>query len=282
LLTLKFVFERLGEVAPEQLTGKHNPDSSGKVPCLTRTDKLPKLIDLLIESRIESAFSFSSEVQAAYLEVVNLIWAYQHRERLPFSPIKLPSSMQASGALQRKQQAISMAYLTTQKRDGKIAALEELLLSGITGADTAVSVLEVVSTLWQSESVSNEELIALSQVYVALCHQSSCKEVQGQAMLNLADNVDRLLLRNATDTLSEALSKLWVALPLMSMNPFFANAITRASGGVMAALSRSNKLGPDGLSSWGHIMAEAGREDKVCFHSIEYTHEKLTSSTAGL
>ncbi|KAK0389439.1 hypothetical protein NLU13_3014 [Sarocladium strictum] len=245
LLTLKFVFERLGEVAPEQLS-----------------DKLPFLVDLLVEARIESVFAFSSEVQAAYLEVVNLIWAHQHGSGLSLSPLNLPQSAQAGGALQRKQEAISLTYLVMQRHDERISELGGLLLGGIVGSDTTVAVLEVVPTLWRSDNISDRELIALSEIYIDLCHLSPCREVQAQAMLNLAENLDRLLTRQETDALSEKLSKLWVALPLMAMNPVFANAITRASGGVMAALSRSSKLGADGLANWGYIMAEAGREDK--------------------
>jgi hypothetical protein len=221
------------------------------------------LIDLLLWSKIDSVYDFSSEVQAAYLEVVNLIWAHQHRKKLPFSTLSLSTSSQAGGALERKQRAISMAYLTLQQHGDKLSSLRKLLQSGTIGADTTVAVLEVVPDLWQAEEISSEELIGLSEMYIGLCKHSSCKEVQAQSILNLAEVLDRLLLRNVTDVLAAKLSELWTSLPLMSMNPFFANAVTRASGGVMASLSRTGTLGGQGLSSWGQIMAEAGREDKV-------------------
>jgi hypothetical protein len=156
-----------------------------------------------------------------------------------------------------------MTYFTIQQDGDKLSSLGQLLQGGTIGADTTVAVLEVVPDLWGAEDISSEELVRLSEIYIMLCLSSSCKEVQAQSMLNLADVLDRLLLRKTTDVLAPKLSELWTALPFMSMNPFFANAVTRISGGVMASLSRSNSLSGKGLSSWGQIMAEAGREDKV-------------------
>lgn len=232
------------------------------------------MVDLLARSKIESVYDFSSEVQAAYLEVVNLIWAHQHQNRLPFSALSLSRTSQAGGALERKQRAISLTYLTIQQGGDTLLSLGKLLQSETIGADTTAAVLEVVPDLWQAEEVSSEDLIGLSEIYITLCQHSLCKEVQAQSMLNLAEVLDRLLLRNATDILAPKLSELLMALPLMSMNPFLANAVTRASGGIMASLSRSNTLDGQGLSSWGQIMAEAGREDKVSNkQALQYLHK---------
>lgn len=241
-------------------------------------DKHLLLIELLMQSRIEAVYGFSTEVQAAYLEVVNLIWAHQHRHGQTLSPFKLPETSRSGGALQRRQEAISLTFLITQKQDGQITSLRSLLLNGITGADTTVAVLETVPTLWKSETTSNDDLVGLSEIYIDLCHQSSCKEVQAQAMLNLADTLDRLLSNNATGDLSSKLLELWVALPLKSMNPAFANAVARASGSIMATLLRGNKLGGDGLLGWGTMMAEAGRDDKVraLYHVVDLVDLRLT------
>jgi ABC-type methionine transport system permease subunit len=82
-------------------------------------------------------------------------------------------------------------------------------------------------------------------------------------MQNLAEVLDHLLVQEAGSALSPALLKLWATLPLMPMNPAFANAVTRASGAIVATLSMSGNIGAGGLSKWGYLVAEAGREDKV-------------------
>ena len=214
-------------------------------------------------SRIETIYAFSPEVLAAYLEVINLIWAYQHEHAQKLSPFHLPEGVQAGSALQRRQYAISLAYLTTHTQDGQLSELRGLLLNDIVGFDTLVAVLEVVPTLWKPDTSSNEQLVRLSEFYIDICHQSACKEVQAQAMHNLAEVLDRLLIQEAGDALCPPLLKLWSALPLMAMNPAFANAVTRASGAIVATLSRGQDMGDVDLSNWGLLVTEAGLEDKV-------------------
>lgn len=204
-----------------------------------------------------------------------MVWAYQHVSEQPLAPLALPSDVPKGGALQRKQRAISEAYLATRS-ENPILALTAILFNDASNADVKIAVLEVLPSLWPIQTAPRLILIGLCDIYLTLCLESRSKEVQTQALLGFGETWDRLQTCSEPRgeeqlylRLGEILSSVWELLPSAPLNPSLGNAVVRASGSVIATLSRSTEgRKPLSLAKWGAMVAEAGRDVNVRFPFI--------------
>lgn len=245
-LTLKFVFERLNEVSPDQL----------------RAD-LPELVEFLSNCNIEADYISCPDVAAAYLEVLNQTWALQLAEGLPREPNTPQVPEKPSLALFKCQKVINDVFEAHQAAD-PINALKQIIFNPHTGVNTLVTALETTPKLWNPANVTEQTLLALCSLYTDAALRTTYLEAQTAAVENLADVLDVLLKRGEAQKLPiKELASLWACLPLGPMNPALSNAVIRAGGGIIAALHAAGKLTPEGLNSWAVLMAEAGLDDKV-------------------
>ncbi|KAH7329221.1 putative death-receptor fusion protein-domain-containing protein [Stachybotrys elegans] len=248
LMALKFVFERLAEVSTDLIQGHLNE--------LTR---------FLSGCDVMTRFEHCPEVIAAYLEVVNLIWAFQLSQSPKLRLAKLEPAVVDSGkstsALLKIQRTINAIFSATMSEE-PVQQLEPLLAQTGMGADTLATALESIPKLWNVTSTSEDILTALCGLYIKLCLQTGFIEAQVIAIQNLAEILDHLLEKGSLSNLSpSSLVDLWMGLPLRPVNPALSNATIRLSGSMLAVLGQLNAITPEGIESWGAMMASAGRDD---------------------
>lgn len=246
LLMLKFVFERLGEVSLDRLAA----DLGGLTEFLGTCD-------------IDVKYTLCPDVVAAYLEVVNQIWIFQLERSLPTQPSVADLQAVPQSALFRGQRIINQVLTVYQGKDAMVN-LRELLLATRLGANTLVTALETLPKLWDHTSATDDMLVSLCNLYIDLSLQTGAVEAQTVSVENLAIIIDTILQRGRQDILPvNRLLELWAGIPLSPMNPALSNAVTRASGGIVATLSLINGPESVNLRSWGLMMADAGLDDKV-------------------
>ncbi|ODA82836.1 hypothetical protein RJ55_01345 [Drechmeria coniospora] len=249
LLTLKFVIERLDEVASDRLAAD-----------------LPELIRFLAGSAISTKYPTCPDISAAYLEVVNLIWSLERKSSQVISAclVTMPTSTRTNtgSALLRKQVIIHGVYLSSTEQD-PVGYLRTLLLDRNVGVDTLVSALETLPRLWDLPSTSEDTLSQLCNLYLDLCLRTVFPEALTVAVQNMAQVMDELLGRNIVGKLSsKSLIGVWTALPARPISPALFNAIIRASGCIMAVVRESQGDVVD-LASWGRMMADASQDDRT-------------------
>ncbi|KJK77668.1 hypothetical protein H634G_07407 [Metarhizium anisopliae BRIP 53293] len=246
LLTLKFVIERLNEVARERLLVD-----------------LPELHSFLVQTKVDTCFPDCPDIIATYLEVINMIWFFETTNKHPLSPFSITMPRKRGSALLKIQRAIHDVYVLSTL-DEPVSQLQSLLQSQQVGLDGLVAALEIIPKVWDPSLCSQDTLASLSNLYVNVCLQTDYSKAQVLAVENLADTIDKLLQRKAIDKIPrDALVKLWLDLPARPMNPALSNAVIRASGSVIAALIRPEQSTPVNIHSWGQIMAEAALDNKT-------------------
>ncbi|KOS18604.1 tRNA (cytidine(32)-2'-O)-methyltransferase non-catalytic subunit TRM732 [Escovopsis weberi] len=245
LLSLKFVFERFRDVSLVRLT----------------TD-LPELTTLLAETQIGLQYSSCPDVVAAYLEVINMIWMFQIFISQPLQPPQT-SIPPINGSALFKSQSLLNCVISASQEDRAVDKVRALLLENHIGADTLVTILQAIPTLWPPSSTQSGTLLDLSMLYIDLCFKTPFMEPQAEAINNLAEVLDRLLESDSvTERLSSSLVDLWSLLPLRPLNPSLSNAIIRMSGGTWAACMRARDVPRQTLRGWGLMMSDAGLDDK--------------------
>ncbi|KAK5664241.1 hypothetical protein OQA88_458 [Cercophora sp. LCS_1] len=248
LLTAKFVVERKLELA------KH-------------TDFEPGLIQTLLSTTAQNVeeFSYCPEIEAAYLEILNII-----SESLA---IDLPAwdldSKPASrfSALLEMQRAVRVAYdLST---GGNIGALRSHLLSVLeTDVNTARRLLEVIPNIWGSKQGANDRA-GLCKLYGDMCCQALAPEIRAQSLSNLASLIDAVLHDDAEDELptADALQRVWGSLHNGEINPDLSYSIINSSGTFMLALDLrdTGNVASSGqrLRGWGAMIADALNVDNT-------------------
>ncbi|PHH85172.1 hypothetical protein CDD83_799 [Cordyceps sp. RAO-2017] len=255
LLTLKFLIERLGEVAVEHLTGN-----------------LHHLEQSLTRSSMTSRFSHCPDLTAAYVDVVNAVWAFEWASSLPLSPFEIITPVNAGSALLRGQITINSIYAAAV--EGNPVERLHTILSALHGdVDGLVTALETIAKLWHATSTSDQRLAELSRLYIDTCCATRYPEAQTAATQSLAAAMDQLSERNQLACLPpDSLARLWDTLSSRPMNPALSNAVVGLSGRVMAALTASPGSRPADLRAWGRMMSDAGSDDKVRIHTRTYTH----------
>ncbi|KHN95126.1 HEAT repeat protein [Metarhizium album ARSEF 1941] len=245
-LTLKFVTERLNEVAHERLLAD-----------------LPELRSFLIRTKVDTLFPDCPDITATYLEVVNMIWFLEATSRHPLSSFSITMPRMRGSVLLKIQKAIyDVCALSTL--DDPMSQLQSLLQSREIGLGGLVAALETIPKVWDPSSCSQDTLASLSLLYVNVCLETNHSEAQVLALESLADIIDKLLKNKGSNKIPKAaLVNLWLSLPARPMSPALSNAAIRASGSITAALIHPEKSTPISIHSWGRIMADAALDNKT-------------------
>ncbi|KAK7414512.1 hypothetical protein QQX98_006623 [Neonectria punicea] len=245
LLALKYVIERLHEVMQDQLRGD-----------------IPRLAQFLTEYWSQIQALDSPEIAAAYLEVVNMVRALSRPEAVERIQFEYPTFGKSESALLRAQRVIHEIYSASKSRS-TVASLRTLLLVEQLGVNSLVTGLETIPKLWDASKLSNANLSDFCDLYMEVCLTIGPAEPRVVALQNLTELLDHALKRNSTGSLSSAsLSQIWNSLPSGLLNPALANAVVRISGCIMAVLRQRQGVSVSGLQAWGHMMADAGSDDK--------------------
>ncbi|KAJ4170239.1 hypothetical protein NW754_006379 [Fusarium falciforme] len=205
----------------------------------------PKLSGFLIEYWREIQSLDSPEISAAYLEVVNLV------------------------------------HSISESND-PVENLNTLLLSKTLGVNTIVAGLETIPKLWPASNLSESKVNEFCNLYQDVCLKIGPAEPRVIALQNLTDILDQLLKTNNVGAVSPTLlSQVWSSLPLSLLNPALANAVIRVSGCISAILRKSQAISAAGVQNWGHMMADAGLDDKD-FDTRLAAAESLCSFFVGI
>ncbi|KEY69396.1 hypothetical protein S7711_05710 [Stachybotrys chartarum IBT 7711] len=246
LLALKAVLERLSEVAVDTLNVH-----------------LAELISFLQHTGIESRYTSCPDVLAAYLEVVNMIWAFQRTQGSQLAAFNTMVDTSTVSALLRVQKTISSVFLATQAQD-PVGELRKLFLRDGLGSDVLAAALEYLPTLWDASSTTDDVLLGLCDLYIDVCAHTAHPEAHVVALQNLAKILDQLLGSGACVQLApSSLTALWTSLQLRPVNPALCTAVVEVSGGMIAVLKQLGCISAPGLKNWGAILAGALRDDSV-------------------
>ncbi|KAI5465811.1 putative death-receptor fusion protein-domain-containing protein [Mariannaea sp. PMI_226] len=242
LLTLKFVVERLQEVMLERLQGD-----------------IPRLVQFLGEYWRQIQSLDSPEIAAAYLKVVNMVRALPGTERMQF---EIPVFGERDGALLKEQKLIHEIFAASQSED-LVESLRQLLLGKHLGVNSLIVGLETIPKLYAVSRLTDAQLSGFCELYLDICLVIAPAEPRVVALQNLTEILDHSMkAQNTTILSSSSLSQIWNSLPSSLLNPALGNAIIRISGCIMAILRQQQGVSATGLQNWGHMIADAGLDDK--------------------
>jgi hypothetical protein len=222
---------------------------------------LPQYISIVQRANIVERHAWCPDVVATFLEVVNLIWAFQSLDSQELTQFDLPATSSCNGALLKIQRLKNEVIAASQLQTPALR-LHDLLTQNKSGHDTLSAALEIMPTVWNVVTTPDSVLAELSTFYVDICLETEPHPI---ALNNLAGVMDQLLESMKYHLIDfTRLQRLWGSIIWGSMNPSLSNAIIRCSG-CIAALSRlSNKISETGLQNWGLMMADAGLDANVC------------------
>ncbi|KAK4212914.1 thyroid adenoma-associated protein [Rhypophila decipiens] len=224
---------------------------------------------LTAEVSVLPAFKACPIVQAAYLEIFNLLPNSGSGDVFPLEDV-LPSTDQEhephlalAKSLLRTEEGIKLVKDTAGTRaligpgrasSNDFAKMGKYLLDILsTDTNTACKMLEVMPKAWDKVQRTRMEAVDLVDditpqlvgLYAEVVHRHAAPEVRAQALLNLGSLVDKILLvthRTVGESLpsAEELDRLWTSLQRQGeiINPTLACAIIKASGSLMAAAVR--------------------------------------------
>ncbi|KAL0767562.1 hypothetical protein CaCOL14_009800 [Colletotrichum acutatum] len=263
LLTVKAVFERLSDVSPQRL-------SSG----------LPRVISILngLEASASDSFASCPDIRAAYLEVQNLIslftLSYPSLSSSSQSAASSTISQSPQSALLRTQLAIAAVHAAQTSSSSPFASLRETLLStSTTSVETTITTLETLASVHHPR-LSPADAASYAALYTDVARSATHPDSCAAALVNLAEVLDLVLTATSrepdTDASSqqpsnllpstETLTQLWQDLLARTINPNLSNAITRASGPIMASLvsqSPASLSTAHSLRGWGNLTSSA-------------------------
>lgn len=270
LLTARFVMERkvaLGYNAnsgePVEAGGRKRESLTNRSGCLD-TDSLKSLLARLSQ-KIQD-FSHCADIQAAYLEILNLLSHHGWRESstLGYENMVENRGPKSSALLDME---ITIKLAADSSAAGDITTLRDHL-SATLGQDinTACRTLEATPSIWSSVP-SKKNRSDLCNLYADICVEASAPEVRSQALSNLA-NLMGGTLRGGKEFKGlpggDTLERVWKSLQEGEINPTLSYSIIQASGTFMAALSVQGAAGLERrLQSWGVMVADALDIDNV-------------------
>jgi hypothetical protein len=217
----------------------------------------------------QETFKRCAELQAAYLEILNLLASLGYNEQV--AKIVLPEITTehrgATSALLDLHASLKVVYDTATS--GDVEKLRENLLKLLrTDVNTSTRMLEMIPEIWkQVDSTSVRS--GLCGLYLEACTVSSAPEVRTQALTNLGSLMNSILSSGEVAELPSVaqLDKLWVQLQTGDINPALSCAIIEASGTILAALvSHDSGDVPNmeqRLRSWGDMLSECLDVDNV-------------------
>lgn len=227
-----------------------------------------------------------SEVQAAYVEILNIVTGFQIQSQKPSTSGIFKTEPNHEGSLEvNSSDASQRALLDTQLAIQQVHyAYESANMSHLTSTavdtalakpEAAVDMLETIPTVFgrrRSPAVS----ASLCSLYVAVCNSCPAAEPRTVVIENLADEMDYLLSEGRVGSIPSdlELTTLWMDSLGKSMNPALSNAIIRLSGPIMATMLYRQAAGSstqnlEDLQKWSAMMADAIHEDRVSgFNSL--------------
>ncbi|KAH8198105.1 hypothetical protein TruAng_007726 [Truncatella angustata] len=272
LLTLKFLLERLLEAMPDKLFSYY-PDV---------------LFELLEEiSQASCSFQACSEARAVYFEIIGFLNALKSKERLSSSTreVDLLELDYTPPSSTRDRKAVPSALEESKEAQAcTISDMERLLFSGqpatnlnikpLFSSDTNVAcdALQTILAYTDSEKKVLFGTIGTAQI-LEIClttlRNTDAPEPRTVALKILASQFDGIFKHGTRELLPsvDELRLLWTKLQSQPMNPCLADAIIRASGPVMKAIStqiqeESDRSLDQWFRPWGEMMRNAGSDDK--------------------
>jgi hypothetical protein len=228
-------------------------------------------VEALLEqlARRQETFKRCEELQAAYLEILNVLADLGLHEQV--AKIVLPQFATAqtgpSSALLKLHTSLKVVY--DAAASGDVESLRASFLRMLSGdVNTASRMLETIPEAWsQTDDLAVRS--SLRDLYIEACTASSAPEVRTQALANLGPLMDGILSRGQVSELptTEQLDGLWLQLQKGDINPALSCAIIETSGTIMAALV-SHGAGnvpnmEQRLASWGDMLSECLDVDNV-------------------
>ncbi|KAK4043957.1 putative death-receptor fusion protein-domain-containing protein [Parachaetomium inaequale] len=245
LLTARFVVERKADLG---------------VDLKSESASVEALLEQL--AKRQGAFKHCAELQAAHLEILNLLASLGCHKQV--AKVVLPQAIVArnssSSALLNLHTSLKAVY--DAAASGDVDGLRTHFLAMLSSdINTASRMLETIPEVWKQvgNAAARSELCSL---YLEACTVSSAPEVRTQALTNLGSLMDGILSRGEVTELPSVgqLDRLWVQLQNGDINPALSCAIIETSGTIMAALV---SRGGDNLSSmeqrlrsWGDMLSE--------------------------
>ncbi|KAK3322123.1 putative death-receptor fusion protein-domain-containing protein [Apodospora peruviana] len=247
------------------------------------TEDLENLKELLREHIPRgSRFAGCPVLQAAYLEIFNLLSRRFYHEPEPEEDIRIDLTKQdgPSTALLRMETAIMAVYDSAYEATDVTKVRSALLtVLGNNDTNTACRMLETAPKVWEAvqrkamEDLQKEDGITpeLCALYIEVCDRAAtaAPEVRAQALLNFGSLIDGILLnhkaaaaRSSPLPSTEQLDRLWSSLQRKGelFNPTLACAIIKTSGSLMAATVCAGTSIPNleqRLRSWGLMIADS-------------------------
>ncbi|RYP64049.1 hypothetical protein DL770_009258 [Monosporascus sp. CRB-9-2] len=278
LLTLKFLLERLLEVMPSLLFAEY-PDSLRGL--LEAIPDMSGCLDSCLEAR------------AVYIEIASFVAELDPREHTlgdntTTSRPAVPSSAKPSSEEHPTYAAISFEYdpssallnsslavAATKEllRNARIGELEQNLQSALRDDVNVACVM--LETLAEAAPPQDEAAgCALVRAYMGFCSATEAPEPRTLALGCLAVLLDAFLARRGREEAlqglpaQETFHEFWTGLHRKPLNPSLSDAIVRLSGPLLAVfVSRAGAAPDEGLlrwlRSWGAMVSDAGRDDKV-------------------
>ncbi|KAK4163458.1 thyroid adenoma-associated protein [Cladorrhinum sp. PSN259] len=245
LVTARFVIERKADLG---------------VDLKSDSASVHLLLDTL--SDYSSRFEQCSEVQAAYLEVLNLLTSLKCLEgtQVTITPEALAKYGNSVSALLRMEVALKVVYETAAS--GNVDKLRTHLLETLTkDINTANRMLETIPTAWGQVLDSNDRS-SLCNLYMEVCNTSTALEARAQSLLNLGTLINTILLYHDISELPTLaqLDNLWTLLCKGDINPILSCAIIETSGTILAIFASCYRddlpdLGQR-LRSWGDMILD--------------------------
>ncbi|OHE95630.1 hypothetical protein CORC01_09062 [Colletotrichum orchidophilum] len=262
LLTVKAVFERLSDVSPQRLSSA-----------------LPRVISILsgLEASASDSFASCPDIRAAYLEVQNLIslFALSHPSSSAASSTSESISQSPQSALLRTQLAIAAVHAAQNDPSPSDALRETLLSTSTTSVEATITTLETLASVHHPR-LTPEAAASYAALYADVARSTTHPDSCAAALNNLAEVLDLVLAAcpdgknndedDSKEPLSsllpapETLTQLWQDLLARTINPNLSNAITRASGPIMASLVShhpASTSASQSLRGWGYMMSSA-------------------------
>lgn len=218
----------------------------------------------------QETFGRCAELQAAYLELLNLLahlGFHQEVGELGMSPTIADEDVTSSALLQAQ---VGLKLVNDAVARGDLHELRTCFLKTLSkDMNTASRMLEAIPKAWDQFGSSNGRS-GLASLYLEACDVSATPEIRAQALLNLRSLMDGLLTHHgdvAGLPSADSLDRLWTQLQNGDINPALSGAIIEASGTIMAALvsqKSSNLVNVEQrLRSWGDLLTECLDVDNV-------------------
>jgi hypothetical protein len=220
-------------------------------------------------ARRQQTFKRCKELQAAYLEILNVLATLGLHEQIAkvVLPQFITTQTGASSALLTLHASLKVIY--DAAASGDVGSLRAYFLKMLSSdINTASRMLEIIPEAWNQAGDSTISS-GLRDLYLEACTVASAPEVRTQALANLGLLMDDTLSRGAISELpsTEQLDRLWLQLQKGDINPALSCAIIEISGTIMAALvshgaENVSNMGQR-LASWGDMLSECLDVDNV-------------------